>query len=125
MQVMETFHLVRLILPSTSIAETTPMTRTGGSGAMRSGGEAGFERPDRIGVAVRAIPPITLQSSSGGAAYEVVLFPVPLYFPDTTLIADDDLSGELVNAQHRALPAHALAVQVCGAGRLRSGPDEH
>jgi hypothetical protein len=75
------------------------MTSTGGSGAMRSGGKVGFERPDRIGVAVRAILPIILQSSRGVAEYEVVIFPVLLYLPDTTLIADDDLSGELANMQ--------------------------
>jgi hypothetical protein len=93
---METLHPVRLILPSTSIAETTSTPRTGDSGAMRSGGKVGFERPDRIGVAVRAIPPITLQSSSDVAEYEVVLFPVLLYLPDATLFADDQLSGEVV-----------------------------
>jgi hypothetical protein len=72
MQVMETLHPACLILPFPDIAETTPMTRTGGSGALCSGGEAGFERPDRIGVAVSAIPPITLPSASGVAEYEVV-----------------------------------------------------
>jgi hypothetical protein len=125
MQVMETFHAIRFILPSTHTAETVPMIKTGGPAAMCSSGGAGFKRPDRIGAAVRVIPPITFQSSSSVAPYEVALFPVPLYFPDTTLIADDDLSGELMNAQLRALPAHGLAVQ---AGRVRrplSGPDEH
>ena len=63
---------------------------------MRSGGKVGFERPDRIGVAVRAIPPMTLQSSSGVAQYKVVLFPLLLYLSDTMLIADDKLSGETV-----------------------------
>jgi hypothetical protein len=92
---------------------------------MCSGGEVGFERPDRIGAAVGAIPPITLQSSSGVAEYKIAFSPVPLYLPDTTLIADDDLSGKLVKTQLGTLPAHGLAVQACTARRVLSGPDEH
>src|SRR5882672_8561548 len=41
------------------------------------------------------------------------------------LIADADLSGELINTQLGALPAHWCAVQERAASRQRSGPDEH
>jgi hypothetical protein len=41
------------------------------------------------------------------------------------LIADDDLSGKLVNAQLCTWPAYWLAVQACAAGRQPSGPEEH
>lgn len=42
----------------------------------------------------------------------------------TLLIAYDDLSGEVVHPQLRALPASRSAIQVCETGRLRSRPDE-
>jgi hypothetical protein len=48
-----------------------------------------------------------------------------IFVKDVSLITHDYLSGELMNAQLRALPAHGLAVQACRARRPLSGPNEH